>query len=138
MKRDVGHQLSALVSGLVFGAGLVISGMTQPQKVLGFLDPLGRFDASLILVMMGAIAVHLVAYRIRSKRSGPLFSPKFLVPTRRDIDAKLLDSEAEGRMCANQHLVITGKELPDGANLRRVNALFVRPWRIAEIAEMSD
>jgi uncharacterized membrane protein YedE/YeeE len=90
MKSNVGHHLSALVSGLVFGAGLVISGMTQPQKVLGFLDPFGRFDASLILVMMGAIAVHFVAYRIRSKRSGPLFSPKFLVPTRRDIDAKLL------------------------------------------------
>jgi uncharacterized membrane protein YedE/YeeE len=90
MKTNAGHHLSALVAGLVFGAGLVISGMTQPQKVLGFLDPFGRFDASLILVMMGAIAVHFVAYRVRNKRSAPLFSPKFLVPTRRDIDAKLL------------------------------------------------
>jgi uncharacterized protein len=90
MKSHVGHHLSALVSGLVFGAGLVISGMTQPQKVLGFLDPLGRFDASLILVMVGAIAVHLVAYRVRAKRSAPLYSPKFFVPTRRDLDAKLL------------------------------------------------
>jgi uncharacterized membrane protein YedE/YeeE len=90
MKSSLGHHLSALLSGLVFGAGLVLSGMTQPQKVLGFLDPLGRFDASLILVMLGAIAVHFVAYRIRSRRSAPLYSPKFLVPSRRDIDAKLL------------------------------------------------
>jgi len=90
MNRSVGHHLSALVSGFVFGAGLIVSGMTQPEKVLGFLDPLGKFDASLILVMIGAIAVHLVAYRARSRRAAPLFSPKFLVPTRRDIDAKLL------------------------------------------------
>jgi uncharacterized membrane protein YedE/YeeE len=88
--KNIGHNLSALASVLVFGAGLVISGMTQPQKVLGFLDPLGRFDASLIFVMLGAIAVHLIAYRVRARRSAPLFSAKFLVPTRRDIDAKLL------------------------------------------------
>ena len=90
MNNRAGHHLSALVSGLVFGAGLVISGMTQPQKVLGFLDPFGRFDASLILVMVGAIAVHFIAYRIRNRRAAPVFSAKFLVPTRRDIDAKLL------------------------------------------------
>jgi uncharacterized membrane protein YedE/YeeE len=90
MKNNVGHHISALASGLLFGAGLVVSGMTQPQKVLGFLDPLGRFDASLMFVMVGAIAVHLIAYRIRARRSAPLYSAKFLVPTRRDIDAKLL------------------------------------------------
>jgi uncharacterized membrane protein YedE/YeeE len=90
MKNNVGHHGSAFAAGLLFGAGLVISGMTQPQKVLGFLDPFGQFDASLMFVMLGAIAVHFIAYRVRARRSAPLYSAKFLVPTRRDIDAKLL------------------------------------------------
>lgn len=90
MKNKIAHNLSALAAGLVFGAGLVISGMTKPEKVLGFLDPLGRFDASLIFVMIGAIAIHLIAYRLRARRATPLYGTKFLVPTRRDIDAKLL------------------------------------------------
>jgi uncharacterized membrane protein YedE/YeeE len=75
---------------VLFGAGLVVSGMTQPEKVLGFLDPLGSFDASLMFVMIGAIALHLVAYRWRATRSAPFYAPKFLVPTRRDLDIKLI------------------------------------------------
>lgn len=94
MRSATGQLLSACVAGLLFGVGLIVSGMTKPLKVIGFLDPLGRFDASLIFVMLGAIAVHFVAYRVRAKRSAPLFGPKFLVPTRRDIDAKLLAGAA--------------------------------------------
>ncbi|MEY4512608.1 MAG: hypothetical protein RLZZ450_4730 [Pseudomonadota bacterium] len=90
MRQSLGQQLAALIAGLTFGAGLVVSGMTQPQKVLGFLDPLGRFDASLIFVMVGAIAVHFFAYRWKKGRSAPLFGSTFLVPTRRDIDVKLM------------------------------------------------
>ena len=90
MKRHIAHNLSALIAGLLFGAGLVVSGMTQPKKVLGFLDPFGAFDASLMFVMLGAIALHLIAYRVRSRRSAPLYAEKFLVPTRRDVDTKLL------------------------------------------------
>jgi uncharacterized membrane protein YedE/YeeE len=84
------HHALSLLAGLVFGAGLVVSGMTQPVKVLGFLDVYGRFDASLIFVMLGAIAVHFVAYRYRNRRQTPLFTAEFKVPTRRDIDAKLV------------------------------------------------
>ena len=80
----------ALVSGLLFGAGLVVSGMTQPTKVIGFLDLFGAWDASLMLVMGGAIGVHFFAYRFIAKKSAPLFATKFAVPTRRDIDAKLI------------------------------------------------
>jgi uncharacterized membrane protein YedE/YeeE len=69
---------------------LVVSGMTQPQKVLGFLDPFGQFDASLMFVMIGAIAVHALAYRAKRARAAPLYSQHFVVPTRRDIDVKLL------------------------------------------------
>lgn len=80
----------ALVSGLLFGAGLVVSGMTQPTKVIGFLDLFGAWDASLMLVMGGAIGVHFFAYRFIANKTSPLFAAKFSVPTRRDIDAKLL------------------------------------------------
>ena len=82
--------LVALITGLIFGAGLVISGMTQPVKVLGFLDVTGRFDASLMLVMVGAIGVHFVGNRWAKRRSAPVFDERFQVPTRRDIDAKLI------------------------------------------------
>jgi uncharacterized membrane protein YedE/YeeE len=80
----------ALVSGLLFGAGLVVSGMTQPTKVIGFLDLFGAWDASLMLVMAGAIGVHFFAYRFIEKKTSPLFATKFSVPSRRDIDAKLI------------------------------------------------
>ncbi|MET0387741.1 MAG: YeeE/YedE family protein [Polyangiales bacterium] len=89
MKRQP-HVWLALASGLLFGVGLVVSGMTQPQKVLDFLDPLGDFDPSLILVMVGAIGVHLPAYWMIRKRAAPLYAARFSVPTRRDIDVKLL------------------------------------------------
>lgn len=84
----------ALVSGVLFGAGLVVSGMTRPTKIIGFLDPLGAWDLSLAFVMMGAIAVHLVAYRLIRGRSSPLLAPKFAIPTRRDVDLRLVTGAA--------------------------------------------
>jgi hypothetical protein len=80
----------ALVAGALFGAGLVVSGMTRPAKVIGFLDLFGAWDASLMLVMAGAIAVHAAAYRWVRRRSRPLLAEKFAIPIRRDIDAKLV------------------------------------------------
>jgi uncharacterized membrane protein YedE/YeeE len=82
--------LSALAAGASFGAGLVVSGMTRPTKVLGFLDVFGDWDPSLMFVMLGAIGVHWIAYRVIRGRSAPLFASKFVVPSRRDLDAKLL------------------------------------------------
>jgi uncharacterized membrane protein YedE/YeeE len=90
MKRAALHQLAVLASGLLFGTGLVVGGMTQPAKVIGFLDPFGAFDASLLFVMIGAIGVHAFAQRYRRRRTAPLFADHFVVPTRRDIDVKLL------------------------------------------------
>lgn len=90
MSASTRQSLVALVSGLVFGAGLVISGMTRPQKVIGFLDVFGDWDPSLALVMGGALAVHAVAYRLIKKRRSPLLATEWSVPLRRDIDARLL------------------------------------------------
>ena len=80
----------AVVAGFVFGVGLVLAGMTQPAKVIAFLDVLGGWDPSLAFVMMGAIAVHFVAYRLVLRRPAPLFDESFHLPTRRDIDLRLV------------------------------------------------
>jgi uncharacterized membrane protein YedE/YeeE len=89
-QRTLPQAVAALLAGLIFGAGLVVSGMTKPSKVIGFLDLFGAWDASLMLVMGGAIGVHFFAYRFMRGRSAPLFAGKLAVPTRRDIDAKLV------------------------------------------------
>ena len=90
MKTSHGHALGAFLAGLLFGVGLVLSGMTQPQKVLGFLDVFGRFDPSLLLVMGGAVGVHALMYHLITRRNSPLFASTFALPTRRDVDARLL------------------------------------------------
>lgn len=79
-----------LLAGAMFGAGLTISGMTLPERVIGFLDVTGAWNPSLALVMLGAIAVHLVLYRVVRKRQSPLHDEHFHIPTRRDVDARLI------------------------------------------------
>lgn len=82
--------LSSFLAGIVFAVGLGISGMTQPAKVVGFLDLMGNWDPSLAFVMFGAIAVHALAYRLIRSRPTPIFAPAFAVPTRQDFDLRLV------------------------------------------------
>jgi hypothetical protein len=84
------HQLVAFAAGLAFGAGLIISGMTDPNKVLAFLDVFGAWDASLMFVMASAIAVHALVQLYARRRGAPLYAERFALPARRDIDGKLL------------------------------------------------
>lgn len=86
--------LAALVSGVLFGAGLAVSGMLIPDKVLNFLDIAGHWDPSLAFVMGGAILVTLPGYFLVTKRERPLFAEGFSLPTSTDIDAKLLGGAA--------------------------------------------
>lgn len=86
--------LTALGAGALFALGLGISGMTQPAKVLGFLDVTGRWDPTLAFVMIGALAVHAVLYRVIRRRRAPLFDSRFDVPTRRDVDLRLVAGAA--------------------------------------------
>ena len=79
-----------LLAGLIFGLGLVLSGMANPAKVLNFLDIAGTWDPSLAFVMGGAVAVVAVGYRWVLGWPKPLFAAAFQVPTRRDIDLRLL------------------------------------------------
>jgi uncharacterized membrane protein YedE/YeeE len=93
-KQEHAQLVSALLAGLVFGAGLVVSGMVLPEKVVRFLDFTNGWDPSLALVMVGAIGVHATAYRLVMKRPSPLFAAKFSVPTHHDLDARLLGGAA--------------------------------------------
>jgi uncharacterized membrane protein YedE/YeeE len=77
-------------SGLIFGLGLVISGMVDPQRVLGFLDIAGTWDPTLAFVMGGALAVTFVGYRWVMKRQAPLAAERFTLPERTDIDPRLI------------------------------------------------
>ncbi len=86
--------LPSLISGALFGAGLTISGMTDPARVRGFLDLFGTWDPTLVFVMGGAVLVMAVAWRIRARMAKPLFGEKFSLPNRGDLDRKLLIGSA--------------------------------------------
>ena len=82
--------LASLLAGLVFGLGLIVSGMANPAKVLGFLDLGGAWDPSLALVMAGAIAVGALAFAVAQKRSVSLLGVAMKLPLSRDIDRRLV------------------------------------------------
>lgn len=82
--------IAALFAGIVFGLGITISGMINPAKVLNFFDVAGTWDPSLVLVMAAALLTTAIGYRLVFKRGTPLVEPRFLVPTRKDVDAPLL------------------------------------------------
>lgn len=84
----------AFVVGLIFALGLGLSGMTQPAKVVGFLDFTGRWDPSLAFVMLGAIGVHFVLFRLVLKRKSPLFAGGFQVPGSVHLDQRLIVGSA--------------------------------------------
>ena len=81
---------SALLGGLVFGLGLLLSGMANPAKVLGFLDLAGPWDPSLALVMVGAIGVGLLAFALARGRQTSLLGAPMRLPTAQQIDRRLV------------------------------------------------
>lgn len=83
-------KLTAVLSGLLFGAGLAISGMVNPMKVENFLDIFGSWDPTLIFVMAGALAVTYAGYRLVLKAPRPRFTPAFILPALQGIDERLI------------------------------------------------
>ena len=81
-------------SGFLFGLGLAISGMTNPAKVVGFLDIAGDWDPSLILVMVAGLGVSVPSFHFILKQKQPLFTKQFFLPTRNDLDGKLITGAA--------------------------------------------
>lgn len=81
---------SSLLAGLVFGLGLIVSGMANPAKVLGFLVLTGRWDPSLAFVMAGAIAVAMVAFALARQRTSSILGAEMRLPSKRSIDRRLV------------------------------------------------
>jgi len=111
--------IAALAAGLIFGIGLIVSGMANPAKVLGFLDVTGNWDPSLALVMVGAIGVGVVAFAIARRRPQSLLQAPMRLPTATDLDARLvLGSLAFGvgwglvGFCPGPAVVALGTGLP--------------------------
>ena len=88
--RRTATTASAFAAGLIFGLGLVISGMVNPAKVLGFLDLAGAWDPSLALVMAGAVAVGAVAFALAGRRTSALLGAPMALPAARAVDRRLV------------------------------------------------
>ena len=88
------RRLVSLLAGMVFGLGLGISGMTDPNKVLGFLDVTGAWDPSLMLVLGGAVGVTALSFRFVLRSTEPLLGGAFHLPERRQVDLPLLAGAA--------------------------------------------
>ena len=83
-------KLTAFIAGLIFGLGLLLAGMANPAKVMGFLDLAGTWDPSLALVMAGAIAVALLPFTLAKKRQQSLLGLPMQLPNKREIDRRLI------------------------------------------------
>ncbi len=86
--------LFALISGVIFGAGLALAGMLDPSKVAGFLDLFGVWDPSLAFVMGGGVVVNAIGFMLIKKRQKPIFADAFKLPLTQNIDKPLLIGSA--------------------------------------------
>jgi uncharacterized membrane protein YedE/YeeE len=115
------RELIAIVSGLVFGTGLIASGMSNPAKVKGFLDLFGAWDPSLALVMAGAIAVGMFAFAAAKRRKTSWTGDRIEIPTRTVIDRRLIGGGVLfgigwgiAGFCPGPAIVALGHELGSG------------------------
>lgn len=86
--------IAAFATGVLFGLGLLISGMANPARIIGFLDVAGAWDPTLLFAMAGALATSFIGYRLAFRRPRPLFSEKFDLPTATAIDRRLVGGAA--------------------------------------------
>ncbi|WP_295641184.1 DUF6691 family protein [uncultured Methylibium sp.] len=112
--------LIALLSGIVFGLGLILSGMANPAKVRNFLDLAGAWDPSLVMVMAGAIAVGLVAFTVARRRTRSWVGTPIELPVNRSIDARLIGGGllfgigwGIAGFCPGPALVALGRGMPE-------------------------
>ena len=113
--------VSAFLAGLIFGVGLIVAGMANPAKVLGFLDVAGRWDPSLALVMAGAIAVALPAFVLAKRCGRTLLGDEMRLPAARGVDRRLIAGSLVfgagwglAGICPGPALVLAGSGLPSG------------------------
>ncbi|MBW6389748.1 DUF6691 family protein [Billgrantia antri] len=86
--------LMGYIAGLLFGLGLALAGMTDPARVLGFLDLFGAWDPTLMFVLGGAVVTTFIGYRVVFRREQPMLGETFQLPTRQDLDGRLIGGAA--------------------------------------------
>ncbi|MFQ3787922.1 DUF6691 family protein [Halomonas sp. A29] len=86
--------LMGYIAGLLFGLGLALAGMTDPARVLGFLDLFGAWDPTLMFVLGGAVVTTFTGYRLVFRRERPMVGETFQLPSRQDLDARLMGGAA--------------------------------------------
>src|SRR5258705_13611472 len=123
--------IASLLCGLVFGAGLLISGMVQPTKVLGFLDIFGAWDPSLAVVMAAALAVSVPGFRLANGRSRPLLADQSFWPTRNQIDRPLIMGAALFGIGWGLVGLCPGPALEVLRRCRRASSSSLPPWLAA-------
>lgn len=127
------RNFTSLLAGLVFGLGLLVAGMANPAKVLGFLDLAGAWDPSLAFVMAGAIGVGLAAFAVARRRTRSFIGEAMHLPAARDIDRRLVGGSLVfgigwglAGICPGPALVLLGTGAPQG--LAFVIAMLAGMW----------
>lgn len=127
------RNFTSLLAGLVFGLGLLVAGMANPAKVLGFLDLAGAWDPSLAFVMAGGIGVGLVAFAVARRRTRSFIGEAMHLPAARDIDRRLVGGSLVfgigwglAGICPGPALVLLGTGAPQG--LAFVIAMLAGMW----------
>ncbi len=88
------NRIAVILAGVLFGAGVSLSGMVNPMKVQNFMDILGAWDPTLIFVMGAGLIVTFLGYRLVFRRPQPLYAPRFVLPSAKDIDTQLIAGAA--------------------------------------------
>lgn len=113
--------LPPLVSGTLFGAGLTLSGMTDPARVRGFLDVFGSWDPTLAFVMGGAVLVMAIAWRIRNRMGTPIFAERFSLPDRKDLDGRLIAGSILSGSVGASPVCVPARQWPHWRSRRSVS-----------------
>lgn len=80
--------VASFCCGVLFAIGLALAGMTQPAKIIGFLDVFGDWDYTLVFVLASAVGIYYLTFQLITKRPAPVIAPKFMIPTRSDVDLR--------------------------------------------------
>lgn len=135
------QNIVALISGLLFGLGLALSQMIDPQRVQGFLDVAGVWDPTLLFVLGGAVTVTLISFRFVLRRPGPILAPQFFVTSLRSLDRPLLLGSATfgvgwaiSGYCPGPGIV--SLTLGTGNSLLFVLSMFTGFWLYARVTDL--
>jgi uncharacterized protein len=124
----------SLLAGVIFGAGLSLSDMVNPARVLNFLDVAGSWDPTLIFVMAGGLAVTTLGYKLIFHRSSPLVDDRFHLPTQRQIDLPLVSGAALFGVGWGLAGICPGPALADLVTLEPKVLVFVAAMLVGMIA----